>query len=204
MANQLKMAMIEAILRLHQRGWSNRRIARELGIDRGTVARQLRAGPPRANAAIPLTGTTPALSDPNAAISLIGAGSSGAVPAPEPGGSECAGADPLAAIPDGRGRRSDCEPWRALIVAKVELGLSAQRIYQDLVSTHGFAASYHSVQRFVRRLGASRPLPFRRLECAPGEEAQVDFGSGIPITPADGKRRQTHVFRIVLSHSRKG
>jgi Integrase core domain len=42
------------------------------------------------------------------------------------------------------------------------------------------------------------------MECAPGEEAQVDFGTGAPIQAADGKRRRTHVFRIVLSHSRKG
>ncbi|MFB0554114.1 MAG: helix-turn-helix domain-containing protein, partial [Phycisphaerae bacterium] len=39
MANQLKMAMVNAILTLKQRGWSHRRIARELGIDRETVAR---------------------------------------------------------------------------------------------------------------------------------------------------------------------
>jgi transposase len=39
MANQLKMAMVNAILTLKQRGWSQRRIARELGIDRETVAR---------------------------------------------------------------------------------------------------------------------------------------------------------------------
>ncbi len=38
MANQIKMANIQAILTLHQNnGWSNRRIARELGINRGTV-----------------------------------------------------------------------------------------------------------------------------------------------------------------------
>ena len=42
------------------------------------------------------------------------------------------------------------------------------------------------------------------MECAPGDEAQVDFGTGIPILMPDGKRRRTHVFRIVLSHSRKG
>ena len=41
------------------------------------------------------------------------------------------------------------------------------------------------------------------MECAPGEEAQIDFGTGIPITLPDGKRRKTHVFRVVLSHSRK-
>ncbi len=37
-----------------------------------------------------------------------------------------------------------------------------------------------------------------------GDEAQVDFGSGAPIITSDGKRRKTYVFRIVLSHSRKG
>ena len=41
------------------------------------------------------------------------------------------------------------------------------------------------------------------MECGPGEEAQVDFGTGAPLVGPDGKRRRTHVFRIVLSHSRK-
>jgi Helix-turn-helix domain len=43
MANQLTMADIQSILRLHARGWGNRRIARELGIDRETVAKYVRA-----------------------------------------------------------------------------------------------------------------------------------------------------------------
>ncbi len=38
MSNLLKVAMIETIQSLRQRGWSKRRIARELGIDRETVA----------------------------------------------------------------------------------------------------------------------------------------------------------------------
>ena len=42
MANQLKMATIDSIQTLHQRGWSMRRIARVLGIPRDTVARHLR------------------------------------------------------------------------------------------------------------------------------------------------------------------
>jgi transposase len=96
-----------------------------------------------------------------------------------------------------------CDPWRQVILDKLELGLSAQRIYQDLVVDHGFAGKYPSVRRFVQRLGQTRPLPFRRLECAPGEEAQVDFGTGALLRLADGKRRRTHVFRIVLSYSRK-
>ena len=42
------------------------------------------------------------------------------------------------------------------------------------------------------------------MECGAGEEAQVDFGRGAPVITSEGKRRKTHVFRIVLSHSRKG
>jgi transposase len=91
-----------------------------------------------------------------------------------------------------------------VIEKKLDQGLHAKRIHQDLVEEHGFAGSYWSVMRFVRRLGHTRELPFRRLECAPGEEAQVDFGSGAPVVGRDGRRRKTHVFRIILSHSRKG
>jgi len=39
MANQLKMAMVQAIIALLEQGWSQRRIARELGIHRETVTR---------------------------------------------------------------------------------------------------------------------------------------------------------------------
>ncbi len=39
MANRLKMAKVHAIQVLRSRGWSQRRIARELGVHRDTVAR---------------------------------------------------------------------------------------------------------------------------------------------------------------------
>jgi hypothetical protein len=39
MANRLKMAKVNSVLRLHAQGWSYRRIAAELGIHRETVAR---------------------------------------------------------------------------------------------------------------------------------------------------------------------
>lgn len=92
-----------------------------------------------------------------------------------------------------------------MIEVKQAQGLSARRIHQDLVSEHGACGvSYDSVRRFLRKLGWQRPLAFRRLERLPGQEAQVDFGSGAPIGRADGKRRRTHVFCVVLSHSRKG
>lgn len=100
--------------------------------------------------------------------------------------------------------RSDAEPLREVIEKKLELGLTAKRIHQDLVDEHRFEGSYWSVMRLVRRLGHTRELPFRRIECGPGEEAQVDFGSGAPVITPEGRLRRTHVFRIVLSHSRKG
>ncbi len=59
MANQLTMAKVKSILALREQGWSCRRIARELGVHRGTVARyvrQARAGPKPANL---LTGSEP-------------------------------------------------------------------------------------------------------------------------------------------------
>jgi transposase len=116
-------------------------------------------------------------------------------------------ADGVAEAPSTRrpaSQTSQCEPFRQIIQAKLDQGLSAKRIYQDLAREHGFPAKYHSVRRFVRRLGRNRPLPFRRMECGPGEEAQVDFGTGAPILQPNSRRRRPHVFRIVLSHSRKG
>jgi hypothetical protein len=62
---------------------------------------------------------------------------------------------------------------------------------------------YDSVKRFVRQLEQAHPLPFRRMESEPGQEAQVDFGQGAWVVE-DGHRRRPHVLRVVLSHSRKG
>ena len=53
------------------------------------------------------------------------------------------------------GRQSQCEPVEPQIRAGLEKGLSAQRIFQDLVADHQFAGSYESVKRFVRRLDAA-------------------------------------------------
>ena len=110
---------------------------------------------------------------------------------------------PAISITGSSGRQSLCEPYRNVIEAYLEQGLTAQRIWQDLRAEHGFGDGYQSVQRFVRKLRSRTPLPFRRMECAPGEEAQVDFGTGAWIVQANGKRKRPHLFRIVLSHSRK-
>jgi transposase len=165
MANRLKVAKVLSIKTLSAQGWSQRRIARELGVSRGAVARQLLEAPRQPPSS------------------------------PGPDDSNRAKAPP--------GSRSLCAPFREQIIEKLNQGLAAQRIFQDLVAEHGFVGKYHSVRRFVARLNKSTPLPFRRIEVAPGEEAQIDFGTGAPITGDDGSRRRTHVLRVVLSHSRK-
>lgn len=185
MANQLKMAMVNAITTLKSRGWSMRRIARELGVDRGTVSRY-----------VELEDAKPASNAPTGSEEI----SKPAINAPL--GSE-AGTDP----PDNRppGQVSRCAPFSTVIEDKLGIGLSAQRIYQDLITEHGYVGSYYSVRRFVKRLeGCDRPLPFRRMECAPGDEGQVDFGSGAPVIDHYGNRRRSFVLRITLSNSRKG
>jgi transposase len=200
MSNLLKMAVRETIRTLHRRGWSQRRIADELGINRETVARHLRQADSASKPASAPPGSTT-----NDGASKPANAPSGATE--DPRAPELALATPGAPTdlqPRGSGRASGCEPWRELIRAKCNLGLTAQRIYQDLVADHGFIGTYYCVRRFVRRLEEAHQLPFRRIECDPGDEAQVDFGTGAPLVGPDGKRRKTHVFRIVLSHSRKG
>ena len=175
-----------------QRLWSQRcRIARELrSWDRSTVARYAKevVAKPATN---PAAGSPPG-SETKPAISTAG---SEAAEEPKPASNLAPGLRP--------GPPSLCEPFTIEIEAAVQAGLSAQRIYQDLVREHDFRGAYGSVKRFVRGLTRTFDLPFRRMECAPGEEMQVDFGQGAWVVE-DGKRRRPHLFRAVLSHSRKG
>ncbi len=203
MANRLKMTVAQSILSLHAQRWSQHRIADTLEIDRGTVARHIRRA---ALAAQPdPAGISNAANAPIDPARVVAADSKAAI---APTGSATA-AQPVSTVPaaigvGSAGRQSDAEPWRESILAGHAQGLSAKRIHQDLVAELGASGiSYDSVRRLLKRLGAVRPLPMRRMECEPGQEAQVDFGSGARIKTPEGKRRKTHVLRVVLSHSRK-
>src|SRR5271165_339668 len=171
--NELNVSLQHSILTLAAHGWSHRRIARELDINRETVGKYLR-----------LVNSKPAISTPG----------SESDPAPEPA---------ISTPGSTAGRQSLCQPHLTQIEAAVVVGLSAQRIYQDLVCDHGFVGSYQAVKRFVRHLRETQPIPFVRMEVEPGAEAQVDFGQGAWVM-VDGKRKRPHLFRVVLSHSRKG
>lgn len=178
MSNQLGMSKIQAILGLRRQGWSFVRIAAELGLHRETVSRYVHEHE-RQSAGFD-----------SAKPTEVHTGSADSKPSQvHTGSSEVT--------------RSGCEPYRRTIVAMLEQGLSAVRIHQDLSSDHGYRGSYYSVMRFVRRLEVEHELPYRRLEVEPAEEAQVDFGTGIPIITPEGRKRKTHVLRIVLSYSRK-
>ena len=192
MVNRLKMVKINAILTLHEQGWSQRKIAEQLGVHRETVARYLanRAKPAKA----------PAGSDgPGEGAEADGLEAENQPQAPTGSEAENRPQAPTGSAPS----RSRCEPYRAKITELYEQGLSARRIYQDLRDEADI--SYYSIRRFVARLRASDPLPFRRIETEPGQEAQVDFGTGARVFEPTGSRRgrKTYVFRIVLSHSRK-
>jgi hypothetical protein len=116
MANILKMHEQNTIQQLAASGWGVRRIAREMKIDRKTVRRYLNAA-----SKSPTISTTGSLAPPeqNPPISTSG---------------EVTGSDlVIQALKSGAGRPALCEKHRQLIEAKLDLGLTAQRIYQDLV-----------------------------------------------------------------------
>jgi len=100
--------------------------------------------------------------------------------------------------------RSASEPHRDWIEQQVRLKRNAQAIYQDLVDLFGFTASYESVKRFVRALRHVDPEQFDRLEFAPGEEAQVDYGEGaLTRDPKTGRYRRPRLFVMTLRYSRR-
>jgi transposase len=175
MANRIGMATEDSIRTLYERGWSKRKIARELGVDRATVDRYA-SKPAKVTA-----GIIP-VADP-------GAGGDGSKPAKVTAGI--------------RRCRSVCAAHADTIRAKVEAGLTAQRIYQDLVEEEGYAGSYEAVKRFVRGLRDSDPRRYHRIEVAPGAEAQIDFGAGAWIVDDMGLKqlpRQSgeYLFEIIM------
>jgi len=100
---------------------------------------------------------------------------------------------------------SFCEPYREAIELGLSRGRNAQAIWQDLVSEYSFASSYQSVQRFVRKLrGAQVPEARVVIVTAPGQEAQVDYGTGPMVRdPQTSKYRRTRLFVMTLGYSRK-
>ena len=98
-----------------------------------------------------------------------------------------------------------CEGHREAIELGLSKGRNAKGIWQDLVDGCGFAGGYQSVKRFVRKLrGKQSPEACAVIETAPGEESQVDYGSGPMVRdPHSGKYRRMRLFVLTLGYSRK-
>jgi transposase len=179
LGNYLKMADTRRVQALLELGWSYRRIERETGTRRETIARYDpgRGSKPASNV---ITG-----SQAKAANVITG--------------SE---AQPETVIP---GPASVAEPFRESIEAGVAKGLTAQRILQDLREEYGYAHAYPSVMRFVRKLRRRRPELVDVMEHPPGQEAQVDYFQG-PLTwdSLNRRWRRAWIFRMTLSCSRHG
>jgi transposase len=100
---------------------------------------------------------------------------------------------------------SSCELFRDAIDLGLSRGRNAMAIWQDLVADCGFTGSYQAVKRYVRKLrGKQTPQARVVIQTAPGEEAQVDYGSGPMVRdPLSGKYRRTRLFVMTLGYSRK-
>jgi transposase len=182
----------QQVIALGRLGWSLRRIQQATSIRRETAAGYLKA----AGIAVRPPGGWGRQPPAKPAIEVttdFGAeSSSGTLPAPE--------------SPPGRSPSSSaCEPYLEVIELGLSRGRNAMAIWQDLVDGHGFAAGYQSVKRFVHKLRGS-PTPEARvvIVTAPGEEAQVDYGTGPMVRdPFTGKYRRTRLFVLTLGYSRK-
>ena len=81
-----------------------------------------------------------------------------------------------------------------------EPDMTAKQI-KRLLDERGEVFSYSSVKRYVRNLKPGARLVTVRIETAPGEQAQVDFGQ-VTLTFAEGVKKKVWAFVMTLSYSR--
>lgn len=98
---------------------------------------------------------------------------------------------------------SSVEPFSETVKELRRINTEMMAIYERLTED-GFTGSYSAVRRFVHTLEPKKPKEvFVRVECEPGQQAQVDFGyAGKMVDPATGKLRKTWAFVMTLSYSR--
>jgi transposase len=213
MSNVLDDQKQQQVVALGRLGWSLRRIEASTGVRRETASDYLKA------AGIPVRGrggrprvwppkpaTTPVVSTDSPSKPAISGEVSTDFSGPKPATREEASTDSGAIPHPSRERRaSACEPYRELIVEALGRGRNAMAIWQDLVDGHGFPARYASVRRFVVALrGRAASDAHVVITTAPGEEGQVDYGTGPMVRhPKTGKYRRTRLFVLTLGYSRK-
>jgi transposase len=220
MSNVLSEEKRQQVIALGRLGWPLRRIEQETGVRRETASAYLKAAgigvrppgawgrrPPAKPANKVTTGSAaePSTANPNPENLSNQGKSKSAKPANEVTtgfGVELRGL----AVQKHAPTPSACEPFREAIELGLSRGRNAMAIWQDLVADTGFHSSYQTVKRFVRKLRGTQPVPARAvIVTAPGEEAQVDYGSKGPMVrdAQTGKYRRTRLFVMTLGYSRK-
>ena len=219
MSNVLTEDKKQQVIALGRLGWSLRRIQQQTGVRRETAGAYLRAaGVPlrrprgwgRRPPAKPATEVTTDSVDsgrakPANGVSTDSGGWADGGANPEPKPAKEVTTDPTVVWPQRSPSASACEPYRDTI----ELGaIPRPQCHGDLAGLgfrFGFRSSYQSVKRFIRKLETA-PVPQARavITTAPGEEAQVDYGTG-PMVPDSltCKYRRTRLFVLTLGCSRK-
>jgi len=174
---EVSMLEIKEVLRRKEAGASERRIARDMGIDRKTVGRYLKA--------MEEAGIGDATEVDEAVLASL-ARAVQERPKGEP-------SEVWQALCE---QRSRIKTW-------LEQKLTLVRVHELLVR-EGIEASYTTMRRFAQKeLGFGRPEPTVRVEDPPpGEEAQIDFGLMGYLSDETGRRRRLYVLVVTLSASR--
>ena len=98
---------------------------------------------------------------------------------------------------------SSLEPHRERIAGWLAQGVSGVFIHTVLKREYGFTGHYSAVRRMLDRLKQDIPPKATvRLNFAPGEAAQVDFGAGPTLEHPAGGQRRTWAFVMTLCFSR--
>jgi transposase len=232
MANVLNEEKKQQVLALGRLGWSLRRIQQATKIRRETASAYLKAAgiavrPPSGWGRCEPKPTNEVITDFGAAKPAIPVIPDACNPNPNSNSNSNPNPNPNPKNPSNKGRSkttskpanenqvitdsavvsgpSACELYREAIDLGISRGRNAMAIWQDLVSEYGFASSYQSVQRFVRkRRGTQTPEARVVIVTAAGQEAQVDYGTGPMVRdPENRKYRRTRLFVMTLGCSRK-
>jgi transposase len=212
-SNVLNEKKKQEVLALGRLGWSLRRIEKETGIRRETIAGYLktaniavrppgrwgkkRAQPPDSKPANGVTTDFGGVIPANEPIPDLD-------PNPKPANEVIPDSGPASPAPP-KQTPSASEPYRELIEQAMSRGRNAKAIWQDLVDDHGFTGGYQSVKRFIHKLhGSPEKQPRAIIVTVPGEEAQVDYGEGPRVRDSQsGRYRRTRLFVLTLGYSRK-
>jgi transposase len=204
MGNVLEKSKREQVIALGRLGWSLRRIEEATGVRRETAGGYLRlagialrrpGGWGHGSPAKPAIEVTTGFLDAKPALN--------SKPAIEVTTGFLLAKTP--SEPTDKRSGSGSEAYRELIELELSRGRNAMGIWQDLVDRHGFMGGYQSVKRFVRKLRVLvSPEARVIIETRPGEECQVDYGTGPMVrAPDSGKYRRTRLFVLTLGSSRK-